>query len=60
MPIFTKGQAVTQVVAAPISGVVEKFAFDEETGDITAMISYQDADGETQYRYFKVTEITAA
>lgn len=60
MPKFTKGQEVSQIIAAPIVGTVEKFAFDENTGEIIVLVSYKDADGEDQMRYFKETEIAAA
>lgn len=59
MPKFTQGQEVSQIVTAPIVGTVEKFAFDENTGEIIFLVSYKDVDGEDQTRYFKETEITA-
>ena len=59
MTTFTKGQEVSQIISAPIVGTVEKFAFDENTGERTVLVSYEDADGEVQTRYFKETEIAA-
>lgn len=59
MPKFTQGQEVSQVITAPITGTVEKFAFDENTGEIVFLVAYKDADGEDQARYFKETEISA-
>ena len=59
MPKFTQGQEVVQIVAAPITGTVEKFAFDENTGEIVFLVSYKDAEGEDQARYFKESEIAA-
>lgn len=59
MPKFIQGQEVSQIIAAPIVGTVEKFAFDENTGEIVFLVSYTDADGEDQTRYFKETEIAA-
>jgi len=59
MPKFTQGQEVSQIVTAPITGTVEKFAFDENTGEIVFLVAYKDADGEDQKRYFKETEIAA-
>ena len=60
MPKFTQGQEVSQIIAAPITGIIEKFAFDENTGEIVFLVSYKDVDGEYQHRYFKETEIVAA
>ena len=59
MPKFTQGQEVSQIITAPITGTVEKFAFDENTGEIVFLVSYTDAEGESQQRYFKETEIAA-
>jgi type II secretory pathway component PulL len=59
MPTFTQGQEVSQVITAPITGTVEKFSFDENTGEIVVLVSYKDADGNDQQRYFKETEIAA-
>ena len=59
MPKFTQGQEVSQIIAAPITGTVEKFSFDENTGEIVVLVSYKDADGNNQQRYFKETEIAA-
>jgi len=60
MVAFTKGQAVVQVQAAPIEGVVESFAFDPDTANITVLVSYKDAEGNEQQRYFNQAELTAA
>jgi hypothetical protein len=60
MTTFTKGQEVSQVITAPIVGTVEKFAFDENTGERTVLVAFKDADGNDQVRYFKESEITAA
>jgi len=60
MTAFTQGQKVTQVLPAPITGTVEKFSFDENTAEITVLVSYQDAEGNDQQRYFKQSEIQAA
>ena len=57
MAIFIKGQAVTQVLTSPITGIVEKFAFDENTGERTVLVAFKDANGNDQSRYFKETEI---
>ena len=60
MVAFTKGQAVVQVQAAPIEGVVESFAFDPDTANITVLVSYKDAEGNDQQRYFNQSELAAA
>lgn len=57
MPKFIKGQEVSQLITAPIVGTVEKFSFDENTGEILVLVSYKDVDGEDQMRYFKESEI---
>lgn len=59
MPKFTQGQEVSQIITAPIVGTVEKFAFDESTGEIVFLVAYTDADGNNQKRYFKESEIAA-
>ena len=59
MVAFTKGQAVAQVQAAPIEGVVESFAFDPNTANITVLVSYKDAEGNDQQRYFNESELVA-
>lgn len=59
MVAFVKGEAVTQVLPAPIEGVVESFAFDSDTGNITVLVSFVDADGNDQQRYFQQSELVA-
>ena len=59
MTTFTKGQEVSQIISAPIVGVVEKFAFDENTGERTVLVAFKDENGDDQKRYFKETEIAA-
>lgn len=56
---FVKGQAVTQVLPAPIEGTVEAFAFDSETGNITVLVAFKDAEGNDQQRYFQQSELVA-
>ena len=57
MVAFVQGQAVTQILPAPIQGVVESFAFDPKTANITVLVSYKDAEGNTQQRYFNQSEL---
>jgi len=54
---FTKGQAVTQVVPAPIQGEVAGFGFDPDTGNITVLVNYTDVNGNEQHRYFQQSEL---
>jgi len=55
--MFTKGQTVTQVLPAPISGEVAGFSLDQENGEVLVLVSYKDADGESQTRYFKQSDL---
>lgn len=60
MTAFKKGQSVSQVLPAPISGVVESFAFDPDTAEITVLVSYTDSEGNEQKRYFSENQLVAA
>jgi len=55
--MFTKGQTVTQVLPAPIVGEVAGFSLDQENGEVLVLVNYTDAEGETQSRYFKQSEL---
>ena len=55
--MFTKGQTVAQVLPAPIEGQVAGFSLDQENGEVLVLVSYTDAEGETQSRYFKQSEL---
>lgn len=58
--MFKKGDAVVQVVAAPISGHVTNYEVDRETGVVLVQVTYLDADGVTNHaRYFQPTELAA-
>lgn len=59
MANFKKGDAVVQIVQ-PISGTVEGFQVDQESGELQVLVSWVDDSGETQSRYFKATDIQAA
>jgi len=58
--MFTKGQSVTQVLPAAIQGEVAGFSLDQETGTVLVLVSYTDAQNETQSRYFQQPELTAS
>jgi len=55
--MFTKGQSVTQVLPAAIQGEVAGFSLDQETGTVLVLVSYTDAQNETQSRYFQQSEL---
>lgn len=54
---FQNGDAVRQVVA-PITGNVTRFAFNQDTGEITYFVGWTDADGDHE-RAFSEAEIEA-
>ena len=57
MNMFTQGQAVTQILPAPIQGNVAGFGFDPNTGNVTVLVVYKDAEGNEQQRYFNQSEL---
>lgn len=59
MTAFTKGQAVAQVLPAPIEGEVAGFSLDQETGEVLVLVAYKDSEGEQQSRYFRQSDIAA-
>ncbi len=58
--MFKKGAKVTQVVTAPISGVVDGFAVDQETGEVLVRVSYTNDAEESHLRYFRDSELAEA
>jgi hypothetical protein len=54
---IAKGTEVKQVVAAPITGVVDSFSVDQETGQLQYLVKWADADGEECSKYFQDGEI---
>ena len=56
---FTKGDAVRQVLPAPIAGTVVGYALDQTTGDVTVEVQWLDADGAPHSRFFRDDEIEA-
>ena len=58
--MFTNGQKVTQIMHAPIEGTVAGFGFDPSTGTVTVLVSYTDAEGNDQQRYFQQSELAAS
>jgi len=57
--MFTKDQKVSQILPAPITGVIAGFSLDQYTGEVIALVNSTDADGVVHSRYFKQTEIEA-
>ncbi len=57
MTSFTKGQAVTQIIPAPITGTVAGFSLDQENGEVIVLVEYTDTDGNDHSRYFRQDEI---
>lgn len=57
--MFTKDQKVSQILPAPITGVVAGFALDQDTGEVIVLVSSTDADDVVHSRYFKQTELEA-
>lgn len=58
MSKFVKGQKVEQLVA-PITGTVEGFQVDQETGTLQVLVGWTDADGD-HARYFSENDLTAS
>lgn len=59
MSQFKKGDAVVQVVPAPIEGTVEGFALDQDTGEVKILVQYDDAEGNSQSGYFSQSAFVA-
>lgn len=59
MPKFIKGQAVKQVLPAPVEGVVEGFSIDQEGGNLLVKVTWRDADDHDNARFFREEEIEA-
>lgn len=54
---IAKGTPVVQVCPPPIRGVVDSFVVDQETGEIQYGVTWQDAEGNEQSRFFRDGEI---
>ncbi len=53
---FPKGTVVHQI-ASVMSGTVQSFSVDQETGDIQYFVEYEGLDGTVHSRYFKDDEL---
>ena len=56
---FTKGTVVHQIVSV-VSGTVQSFSVDQESGDVQYLVEWQDADGVVHSRYFTEAELAAS
>jgi hypothetical protein len=56
---FTKGNVVKVKAVLP-QGPVVKFRMDEETGAVSYLLQWVDADGHTQERWFAEDDLTEA
>jgi len=54
---IAKGTAVVQVVAPPITGVVDSFSVDQTTGEIQYLVKWTDADGAENSKFFQDGQI---
>ena len=57
---FKKGDAVRQIMPAPIAGTVTGFSVDQETGTVLTLVEFIDVDGDVAENYFQPDQITAA
>lgn len=57
---FKTGEQVTQVLPLPIKGVVSRYVFNENTGEITYVISSLNESGAPQERIFREEELKLA
>jgi hypothetical protein len=56
---FKKGDAVVQVVPAPIEGTVEGFALDQDTGEVKILVQHEDSEGNIHSGYFSQSAFIA-
>lgn len=56
---FTKGDKVSQVQPVPITGVVDGFSLDQETGAVHVKVKFKDAEGNTHIRDFLHDDLEA-
>ena len=56
---FTKGDAVKVKAVLP-QGPVVKFRMDEDTGAVSYLLQWVDAEGHTQERWFNEDDLTEA
>lgn len=54
-----KGDTVRQVMPAPIQGVVVAKEFDDSIDEFRFLVSFTDAEGSTQERWFSESQVEA-
>jgi len=54
---FQKNEKVRQIMPAPIEGVVSRFHFSQQTGEIQYEVSWKDANGVEHARAFNEDQI---
>lgn len=54
---FKNGESVTQILPAPVVGVVSRFMFDETSGDISYVVASTDTDGTVHERVFSGADL---
>jgi len=57
---FKKGDPVTEVLPPPVTGTIDGFIADNETGDIQILVVWNDEDGTQHSRYFLANELKPA
>lgn len=60
MAKFKKGDAVRQIMAEPMAGVVAEYAVDQTTGDVQTRVEWTDAEGHVHSRFFREEHLEAA
>lgn len=56
---IAKGTTVQQILPAPITGTVERYDIDQETGEIQYLVRWTDENGDENEKFFKEGEIGA-
>ena len=57
--MFINGQSVTQILPTAIKGTVAGFGFDPNTGNVTVLVNYTDAEGNAHQQYFQQSDLEA-
>jgi hypothetical protein len=59
MSKFNKGDAVEQILQAPVKGVVGGFNVDQESGAVLVRVDWTDEDGHEHQKFFQADQIKA-
>lgn len=57
MAKFKKGDKVRQIMPPPVTGTIDFFNVDQETGELQIRITRKDAEGNKHRTYFKENEL---